>query len=52
MDAYQYALMQETLERIAKSVVEWRNQDEQGYDVSLDAMFEIETAIDEAGFHE
>ena len=50
--AYQYALMKETLERIAKSVVEWRNQDEQGYDVSLDAMFEIETAIDEAGFHE
>ncbi len=52
MDAYQYALMKETLERIAKSVVEWRNQDEQGYDVSFDAMYEIETAIDEAGFHE
>ena len=48
MDAYQYALMKETLERIAKSVVEWRNQ----YLTSLDAIYEIETAIDEAGFHE
>jgi len=52
MDAYQYALMKETLERIAKSVLQWRKQEELGYDDSFDAMYDIETAIEEAGFHE
>tara|TARA_Y100001963_G_scaffold63965_1_gene89172 strand:+ start:462 stop:620 length:159 start_codon:yes stop_codon:yes gene_type:complete len=52
MDQYEYAIMKETLERIAKSVVEWRKQEEQCFDVSYDAMYEIETAIGEAGYHE
>ncbi len=52
MDEYQYALMKETLERIQKEVILWREGDDEGYDVATDSLYNIETALDEAGFHE
>ena len=52
MDAYQYALMKETLERIQKEVSMWRANQEIGFDCASDAVYNIETALDEAGFHE
>ena len=52
MDAYQYALMKETLERIQKEVTLWREGEDEGYDVATDSLYNIETALDEAGFHE
>ena len=48
MDAYQYDLMKKTLERIQILAFAWK----EGVDASFDAMYEIETALDEAGFHE
>jgi len=51
MDAYQYALMKETLERIQKVATEWRDGMEPEFNLSDDAMYEIETILDEAGFH-
>jgi len=52
MDAYQYAMMKETIERIQKKTDEWRNEEEKGVDISCDAMYDIETILDEAGFDE
>ena len=51
MDAYQYALMKKTLERIQKEVEQWRDNEELGFDCSSDAVYNIETMLDEAGFH-
>ena len=63
MDEYQYALMKQTLERIQKRVTMWREVDEAmqngtecNYEVPEgvgdDMLYEIETILDEAGFHE
>ncbi len=52
MDAYQYALMKETLERIQKMVTEWRNDTDSRRGDGDYAMYEIEGILDEAGFHE
>jgi hypothetical protein len=66
MDAYQYALMKKTLERIQKRATIWRNVTEamenysEGDDIVYEdpealadeMMYEIETILDEAGFHE
>ena len=55
MDAYQYALMKETLERIQNIVTGWRDSADIGRDKdedSFDSMYCIETILDEAGFHE
>ena len=63
MDEYQYAIMKKTLERIQERVTVWRNVTEKAengeecsYDtpeeVSDDMMHDIETALEEAGFHE
>ena len=50
MDAYEYALMKETLERIQNLAFAWRENDIRGVDTSFDAMYEIETLLDECGF--
>ena len=58
MDAYQYALMKETLERIQKKARVWRHHNDNNPDyqeiasMSMDMMFEIETILDECGFDE
>ena len=58
MDAYQYALMKETLERIQKKTNIWRHHQDNNPDVediahmSMDLMYEIETLLDECGFDE
>jgi hypothetical protein len=53
MDAYEYALMKETLERIQKHVTAWRNDEEGGsFDTACDEMYEIENILMEAGFDE
>ena len=49
MDAYQYALMKETLERIQKVTTKWIESD---YEDDFGAMYEIETILLEVGFHE
>ena len=56
MDAYQYALMKETLERIQKKVNIWRynveaNNEDADY-MAGEMMYEIETMLDECGFDE
>lgn len=58
MDAYEHALMKETLERITRKVRVWRHHYENNVDVdtfngiSQDILYEIETMIDECGFDE
>lgn len=52
MDAYQYALMKETLERIHREVLQWREHDQLGLDFAIDAVYYIETILDEAGLFE
>jgi len=56
MDAYQYALMKETLERIQKKATIWRYNveanNEHADEMAGEMMYEIETILDEAGFHE
>ena len=66
MDAYQYDLMKKTLEAIQVRATIWRNvteamenqadDDDICYEVpeevADDMMYEIETILDEAGFHE
>jgi hypothetical protein len=48
MDDYQYALMKKTLERLQEVSSEWRK----GGLPYREAMYKVETILDEAGFHE
>ena len=52
MDEYQYALMKQTLERIQELVFAWTENEVRGVDSSFDCMYEVQNALEEAGFHE